>query len=510
MSVLEPYGPSSVRKRAIHYGLAVLYPALGTVLGLTVFPLLNDRISFLQYFPAVLLAAYSGGFGPGIVATAVSLLASLYFFITPEQMFVIDDPRWYPRMVIFAIVCLAISAVCGRLREALLQAEANALTAREQADQAERASRLKDEFLATISHELRTPLNALLGWSRILRGGRRDEALVGRGLEVIERNTLALNRLIEDLLDVSRIVSGKLLLDVRTVDVARTVEAAVESIRLAAEAKGVALDVAVDPSVGRATGDLERLQQVVWNLLSNAVKFTPKGGRVTVRAERADSRIRLTVSDTGQGIAPEFLPYVFDRFRQADSSTKRHFGGLGLGLSIVRHLVELHGGTVRAESDGVDRGAAFVVELPAAAVVTTDSDQVDRAPAAPSELAGLRALVVDDEADARDLVSFILERHGAEVVTAGSADEAATRAEERWPDVVITDIGMPGRDGYDLLAELDRMCPAGRRLQSVALTAYAHADDVERAKEAGFDAHLTKPAEPQDLVATVARVAGRT
>jgi signal transduction histidine kinase len=330
-------------------------------------PVLEERVPFLLYFPAVLLTAYAGGLGPGLVATAVSVAASLYFFIEPTYSFAVEDPRWYVRLGLFALVCAAISVVCGRMRSAQREAEERALDARERAREAERASRLKDEFLATVSHELRNPLNAMLGWSRVMRFGRRDEATLARGLEVVERNTRALDRLIDDLLDVSRIVSGKMRLDMRPVDVAVAVESAVEAVRVAAEAKEVTDDVALDPEVGTVSGDAARVQQIVWNLLSNAVKFNVKGGRVTVRGERVGPDVRLTVSDTGQGVEPEFLPHVFERFRQADGTSTRHHGGLGLGLAIVRSLVEMHGGTVTARSAGLGRGSEFVVELPAVA-----------------------------------------------------------------------------------------------------------------------------------------------
>jgi signal transduction histidine kinase/CheY-like chemotaxis protein len=488
----------------------VLYPAAATLLRFALLPILQERVPFLLYFPAVLLTAYAGGLGPGLAATVVSVLASMFFFIEPTFSFGFDDPVWYIRLALFALVCAAISVVCDRMRSAQQQAEASARVAREQALEAERASRLKDEFLATVSHELRNPLNAMLGWVRVLRAGRRDEASLARGLEVVERNTVALNRLIEDLLDVSRIVSGKMHLDVQSVDVAQAVESAVESVRLAAEAKEVSVDVALDPDVGTVSGDAARVQQVVWNLLSNAVRFNVKGGRVTVRSERVGPDVRLTVSDTGRGIEPEFLPHVFERFRQEDGTSTRHHGGLGLGLAIVRHLVELHGGSVRVESDGVGKGATFAVVLPAGSRdLPADRGPATPAAAPPLTLAGLRVLVVEDEPDTRDLLGFVLGRHGADVVVAASADEAAAEARARWPDVLVTDIGMPERDGYELLAELCRMSADGRRLPAIALTAYARNEDRTRALEAGFDAHLAKPIEPDVLVAAVARSAGR-
>jgi PAS domain S-box-containing protein len=398
------------------------------------------------------------------------------------------------------------------------QAERDELLAREQAArrQAEEANRLKDEFLATISHELRTPLNAMLGWARLLRSGRLDGAEAGRAVEIIERNTISQAQLIEDLLDLSRVVSGKMRLDVRDVHLAEVVEAAVESLRLAAEARSVRVQKVLDPKAGPVSGDPERLQQVVWNLVSNAIKFTPKGGRVHVRLERVHSRVELTVSDTGEGIAPAFLPHVFDRFRQAEGSTARRVGGLGLGLAIARHLVEMHGGTITVHSDGEGQGATFRVALPLRAV-TSEAFEANRihptAAAAPPldlspTLGGLRVMVVDDEPDTRDVLDVTLTYAGAEVRTFGSGREVLDALEDWRPDVIVSDIGMPDMDGYELIERV-RTLPAGQGgdVLAIALTAYARVEDRVKALAAGYQMHVAKPVEPVELIASVARLA---
>jgi PAS domain S-box-containing protein len=385
--------------------------------------------------------------------------------------------------------------------------------------EAEEANRLKDEFLATLSHELRTPLTAILGWSRLLRGGGVGAEATERALESIERNAVAQRQLIDDILDVSRIISGKLRLDVRPVSVVSIIEAAVDAVRPAAEAKGVELSVEIGARTGALSADPARLQQVVWNLLSNAVKFTPAGGRVEVRAERSDDEVRIRVSDTGRGIAPDFLPYVFDRSRQADASTTRQQGGLGLGLSIVRHLVELHGGAVVAESEGEGRGATFTVTLPAAArppapaaPATADATRSDRAEECPPSLEGLHILVLDDEGDTREVVAAILGKCGAHVLGAASAPEALDALGDGAFDLILSDIGMPGVDGYEFIRRVRaRERESGARpIPAIALTAYAHEEDRLKAFRAGFQMHITKPVEPGELVAVVASFSGRT
>ncbi len=406
-----------------------------------------------------------------------------------------------------------------------LQAENEHLLDSERAAraQAERASRMKDEFLANLSHELRTPLNAILGWSQILASGTRDEADLAEGLRTIERNARAQTQIIEDLLDMSRIISGKVRLDVQRVDLAAVVQAAVETVRPAANAKGVRFQMVLDPVSPTVSGDPNRLQQIFWNLLSNGVKFTPRGGRVQVVLERVNSHLEISVIDTGEGIRPEFLPHVFDRFRQGDATSTRTHGGLGLGLSIVKQLVELHGGTVRAASGGPGQGSTFAVTLPLTPLLPTSLPEVERRhPAAdfalpPSavdaciKLSGVRVLVVDDELDARLLVKRVLEDCEAIVTIASSAAEALEAIRLEKPDVLLSDIGMPGEDGYVLIRNVRALGPTGGGdVPAIALTAYARSDDRRRAMLAGYQTHIAKPVEPAELIATVASLAGRT
>jgi signal transduction histidine kinase/ActR/RegA family two-component response regulator len=386
--------------------------------------------------------------------------------------------------------------------------------------QAEESSRLKEEFLATISHELRTPLSAILGWARMLRMGQLSKENAVKALDTIERNARAQAQLIDDLLDVSRIVTGKLRMDVRPSDPNSFIDAAVESVRPAAEAKGVRVQKVIDTGLTSIPGDPVRLQQVVWNLLSNAIKFTPRGGRVQIRSERVNSHLEIVVSDTGQGIASDFLPHVFDRFRQADQKTSRQHGGMGLGLAIVRHLVELHGGHVSALSEGEGQGATFTVRLPISPIYQLDPSGSRVHPAArdllpanePTErLDGLRILVVDDEPDTRDLLRQGLESCGASVRVAGSAAEAVDAIVAEIPDILISDIGMPGIDGYDLIRQIRELpADAGGKVAAVALTAYTRVEDRLHALRAGYDMHVPKPVELAELVAVAATVARRT
>jgi signal transduction histidine kinase len=391
--------------------------------------------------------------------------------------------------------------------------------AREQAAraQAEEANRVKDEFLATLSHELRTPLNAILGWAVLLRQGHPDADTLGQALQVIERNARAQSQLIEDLLDVSRIISGKLRLDVRPIDLFTVIRAGIDAVSPAAMSKEIRLQPVLDPTAGPIAGDPERLQQVMWNLLSNAVKFTPRGGRVQVRLARVRSHVEIAVSDTGCGIAPEMLPYVFDRFRQADSSATRRHGGLGLGLALVKHLVELHGGTVRADSPGVDRGATFVVTLPLMARLPPDAGARRHptargsTPAAAGRVDGLRVLLVDDDAEALALFAQLFRQHGAEVTVARDAAEAMERLAAEHPDVLVCDVEMPGEDGYAFIRRVrSRAASEGGSVPAVAVTAYGSVEDRIRLLAAGFQMHLPKPVEPAELVTVVASVAGRT
>lgn len=382
--------------------------------------------------------------------------------------------------------------------------------------EAENANRAKDEFLATVSHELRTPLTAILGWTHIVRTGDMDAATSARAMESIERNARAQAQLIEDLLDVSRIISGKLRLEVRTVNPVAIVAAAMDAVRPAAEAKSVRLAFTHDTFAGTIAGDPDRLQQVVWNLLSNAVKFTPQGGRVDIHLEPSGACLQLTVADTGQGIRPDFLPYVFDRFRQADSTSTRSHGGLGLGLAIVRHLVELHGGTIRAESPGVGQGATFFVTLPLGAALEAPNVSDALAPKAtrylspPVTLGGVRVLVVEDEDDTRDWICNILARAGADVIPAASASDALVLVERLRPDILVSDIGMPGEDGYGLIRRVRALGPSrGGSLPAIALTAYARIEDRMRVLSAGYQMHVPKPVEASELASLIAGLVGR-
>lgn len=393
---------------------------------------------------------------------------------------------------------------------------ASAQAARAEADT---ANTIKDEFLATVSHELRTPLTAILGWSEMLLGGKLDEHDAKRAVETILRNARAQREIIDDLLDISRIITGKLRLEVCSVEMGQIIEAVVEGLRPAAHARNIHLQTTIDPRSGPISGDPDRLQQIIWNLLSNAIKFTPEGGRVEVRLEHCNSQVEITISDTGRGIDPELLLHVFDRFRQFDSSSRRRHGGLGLGLSIVRQLVELHGGTVTAESPGAGAGTTFKVVLPVMGV-QPDITDVEKTPPPDIEgsiptdqqpsLNGLRVLVVDDEPDSRELVAAALIMRGAEVVSFGSAIEALEEMERRTFDVLLSDIGMPEMDGYWLINKVRRLpLERGGGIPAAALTAYAGIEDRRRVLLAGYQLHIPKPIEPARLTSIVANLAER-
>ena len=383
--------------------------------------------------------------------------------------------------------------------------------------EAEAANRTRDEFLATVSHELRNPLNAILGWSRLLQRNQVDAASYRKAIDAVVRNAEAQNHLIEDLLDVSRIIAGKLRLEIAPINPAEFVEAAAETVRPAAEAKEVALIVEIEPEINQISGDANRLQQVVWNLLSNAIKFAPKKGVVSVAVKLVNSMIEISVTDDGLGISPEFLPNVFDRFRQADASTVRRFGGLGLGLAIVRHLVEMHGGTVEAASAGENLGSTFTVKLPVSAVSAKTEDVLSKSEvnfsndAAPAvNLSGLSILTVDDEADTCHLLSQVLSYYGARVRTAQSAVEALAEFKKGQFDVIVSDIGMPDEDGYSLIQKI-RALPngAGKKIPAIALTAFTRPTDRVKTLEAGFQMHVSKPVEPDELAAVIASLTDR-
>jgi len=453
-----------------------------------------------------------------LVSRGGEVLGGLFFGDSEPARF---DER-VERIIMGVASQAAISIDNARLYEAAQRAsvERQSLLERERSarEAAERLSALKDEFLASLSHELRTPLNAILGWAEILQHGQRPQNELERGLATIERNARIQAQLVDDLLDMSRIASGKLRLDVQSLEPIDFIEAAADTLRPAASAKGIRIEMPLESRVAPVLGDPNRLQQVMWNLLSNAIKFTPKGGKVQIAVEQARSHIEIRVTDTGIGISAEFLPHVFDRFRQANAGIARRHGGLGLGLSIVQHLVELHGGAIRAESSGPGQGATFSVQLPVAALhvgktAETRTEPGSTSPAAdeqPVSLAGVRVLVVEDDADSRDLLQRILERCAANVVTASSAAEGLALMNQDRPDILVSDIGMPEVDGFEFLRRVRASeGDNARRVPAIALTAYARVEDRTRVLKAGFQAHLGKPVHPSELVATVASITGR-
>ena len=385
--------------------------------------------------------------------------------------------------------------------------------------EAERANRMKDEFLAIVSHELRTPLTTIIGWSQRLRKRRHDETTIARGLEIIERNAKSQAQLIEDILDVSRVITGKLRLSIGLVDLVSVVNAAIDSVQLAADSRGIHLVVTLDPSARHISGDANRLQQVFWNLLSNAIKFTPAGGRVEVRLERAGANVQISVSDTGEGISVEFLPFIFDHFRQADGTSTRRHGGLGLGLAIVRHLVELHGGSVSADSPGEGCGATFTIRLPLAAAhehakgrrsdagnarrLEDDNARLKRHPS----LDGVQVLLVDDDQDTLQILIVTLTECGARIQAATSVAEAVEVLQWYKPDVLVSDLAMPDQDGYSFIDKLRALeTENGKQTPAVALTAYARVEDRMRALSAGFNMFVPKPVEPDELIAVIANL----
>jgi PAS domain S-box-containing protein len=378
---------------------------------------------------------------------------------------------------------------------------------------AERASRVKDDFVAMVSHELRTPLNAILSWTQLMMRARHDPAILERGLNVVARNTRVQAQLISDLLDISRIVAGKLQLDFQTLDIEAIVRDSVETVRHDAESKGIDVRTTLD-ATAPVSGDPARVQQVIWNLLANAIKFTPQGGRIAVTLRGTNGEVEISVADNGAGIRPDFLPFVFDRFHQADRSITRRFGGLGLGLAIVKHLVELHGGTVRAESSGEGQGSTFTVALPSSGMSVEPGSRHSATIAVKDPwdtvtLDAIRILVVEDEPDTRDFLKRLLEGHGAEVVVAGSVAEALSLFKIERPDMLISDIGLPQIDGYDLVQQIRAGdAEAARGIPAIALTAYARGEDRMRALRAGYQVHIAKPVEPAELLAAIASFVG--
>src|SRR5215813_9767202 len=509
---LEEKYMSALPSKSLRYFVAVAATAVVFTARYLLKSALGDVAPLVMFTLSVTISAWYGGLGPGLLATALSLLLGDYFFIAESVAERIEE-------VIFLGIGASIS-ILSQARLTLLAKRQQLLASEQDARRAaEDANRLKDEFLSTVSHELRTPLTAINGWALMLRAGRLDAEQSARALETIVRSARSQNQLINDLLDVSRIISGKMRLDIVPLKLGSVIKAAVEVVLPAAEAKGIHLSMLLDPAAETLSGDSERLQQVVWNLLSNAIKFAPNGGRVAVRLERVNSHVEIAVADNGQGIKPEFLPYVFDRFRQEDGGTSRQQSGLGLGLAIVRHIVELHGGTVHAASEGLGKGATFTVTLPVAPPARAASPDELRDEAAgwrlttqnPPSLSGVRVLIVDDEADARELVTMMLAQGGAVVRTAVSAPEALAACDEWRPDILIADIGMPGEDGYTLMKKLRaRESERGGHIPAIALTAYGRREDRLRALSVGYESHVPKPVEPVELLAVVASLTSRT
>jgi signal transduction histidine kinase/CheY-like chemotaxis protein len=456
-----------------------------------------------------------------VISRGGRVLGGLFFGHKDRGVFTERSERIIAGIAAQAAVAIDNAHLFDAVRRANL--EKDRLLERERASRTEleHAGRMKDEFLATLSHELRTPLNAILGWAQVMQmsSGSLPEEL-REGIAIIERNARAQTQIIVDLLDMNRIISGKVRLDVQRVDLAAVVQASIETVQQAARLKEIQLLAIIDPASGPISGDPNRLQQVFWNLLMNAVKFTPKGGKIQATVERVNSHLEFRVADTGEGIDPEFLPHVFERFIQADASTTRHHGGLGLGLAIVKQLVELHGGTVAASSPGRGKGATFTVKLPLTVLHSEPEAVVERRH--PSSgggqpwqepcrtLAGVRIVIVDDEPDSRALLKRVLEDCEAEVIVATNAAEALECVQRSRPDVLVSDIGMPGEDGYSLIRKV-RALPAalGGATPAVALTAYARAEDRVNAIMAGFQHHLAKPVGPVELIAVIASLAGR-
>ena len=506
-----------LQTRAGRYALAVAAPTLAMLLML---PLRSPAVESPPFVAAILLVGWLAGFAPAVVATVLSALVIDYVFLSPSFAFDGIYTEW-PWFLVFMAVSLIIAKLAAdhrraaEARQLLLRREqlsrAEAEAARAEADAANRA---KDEFLAVLSHELRTPLTAMLGWARMLRIGSLEPGQAQHAVAVIERNIGLQAQLVNDLLDVSKITSGKLHLDAAPVDLVTIIDAVLDSARPDAEAKDIVVGRELDAAAGLVWGDRGRLHQVVSNVVSNAIKFTHRGGRVDVRLDRENGDARIIVRDTGSGIDPEFLPSVFDRFKQADSSTSRSHSGLGLGLAIVRHLVEAHGGSVQATSPGPGHGSTFTIALP---VMTDEQVSAEwrrhdvatarrRLPA----LHGLRVLVVDDEPDARDLLAAVLAACHADVSVAPTAGDAAHAFERRRLDVLISDIMMPGIDGYELIRRLRAWeIEHGGHVPAIAVTGRGGAEDRDRALAAGFDAYLSKPVDPEELAHTVASVTDR-
>jgi signal transduction histidine kinase/ActR/RegA family two-component response regulator len=546
------------------YGLAVAAIAITTAARVALDPLLGQSLYYTLYFPAVALVAFTGRLGASLLTTVASAIVANYLFVAPRYQLALVTVNDLVAVVAFLAAGGLIAILADRLyrqqqdllvavrtvserndalekeraklereiasrRELALEnarlladAERDAEEARRARADAEEASRVKDEFLGTLSHELRTPLNAIVGWAHMLRDPALSEDRRRAAIETIVRNAQSQEQLISDILEVQRIMAGKLRLEPRSIDLGDIVRAAAETVQPSADAKNIKLQLLLDLNMTPIWGDSDRLQQVTWNLLSNAIKFTANGGRVQVRLQQSEDECEMVVEDNGPGIAPEFLPYVFDRFRQADSSSTRTHKGLGLGLAIVRNLIEMHGGSISASnvSEPGRTGAVFTIKLPRraarpAAAVAGDLESaasgdrpawLDEGPS----LSDLRVLIVDDDPDARELIGTILERYGAKVAVAGSAEEGMQVLAIGVPHVIITDIEMPQEDGYAFIRRVRALPPdAGGKLPAAALTAYASVADRMKVLAAGFNMHVAKPVQPAELAMVVASLAGR-
>ena len=510
--------PREIRSAPLRYGLALASFALILVASFALERVLPFRIDLTSMIIIAMIAsAWYLGLGPGLTL-AIILELTLDYFSRPPFAFK-SAVIIFNRMVLFsAVVWFASSRRKAerKLREQSELLQATLASERAARSQAEISDRLKDEFLATVSHELRTPLSAILGWAAMLNLGGLEEGTTRNALTVIERNAKAQAKIINDVLDVSRIITGKLSVESRLVELEPIILAAVETLQLAASAKKIAISLSLDPDAGLVAGDPDRLQQIVWNLVANAIKFTPNNGQAEIVLRRIDSHVEITVSDNGIGISSEFLPHVFERFRQADSSPTRKHGGLGLGLAIVRHLVELHGGSASAESAGPGNGARFTVRLPVATTsqsapsdlpleVGEKETPISVVPTEPVDLAGLRVLLVDDEPDTLEVLRAILNQFGATVRGAASTTDALETFLQWKPDVSVSDLGMPGEDGYSLIGKVRALTPEqGCDIPAAALTAHVRDEDCVQALAAGYQTHIKKPVGSTKLAAAVA------
>ena len=511
--------PREIRSAPLRYGLALASFALIFSASFVLQRILPFRVDLTSMIIIAMIAsAWYLGLGPGLMLAIILELTLDYFSppsLTFRSVFIIIN-----RMVLFSSVVWFASSRRNAEKELRKQGELlQEALANERAmrQQAETSDRLKDEFLATVSHELRTPLSAILGWASMLNLGDLGEETRRTALNVIERNAKAQADIISDILDVSRIITGKLRIEARPIKLEPIINAAIETLQLAADAKGITITLAFNEDAGVVAGDPDRLQQIIWNLVANAIKFTPQNGGLKIELRRVDSQVELVVSDNGIGIDKEFLPHVFERFRQADSSRTRKHGGLGLGLAIVRHLVELHGGSVSAESPGEGMGTRVTVRLPLSTLADSTAEEQSteiieapeprEIPMEPADLAGLRVLLVDDEPDTLDVLRAILNQFGATVRGASSTDDALETFLQWKPDVLVSDLGMPGEDGFALIAKVRALtAEQGRDIPAAALTAHVREEDRAQAIAAGYQTHIKKPVDPTRLAAAVAHL----